>query len=496
MTGANLMNVSAVNGNFAGQSERTARLQEDSVKAAEIFAGLMYQTSNISTPQSNSQTTDQAITKTLDTGSAVKSYERYGYKEKQQIGEAAKTTDVETADAVKDAMESVQEDIVDAVSDAYDVSEEEIQDVLEQMGLNVLDLLNPQNLAGFIVELTGMASGEELLLDENFLNIMETMDALTQGLMQELGVNADEMQQLIGQMQPADDEMELPGDFQDILAEQNSREDGVTETLVTEETVQDQEVVDEAADISENAADVEVVDGRSEKDRLGSETETDVQSAEDDVFSNAMVTKDASLSNGRNSNDQMMSDQNPNPNEIMQNSQIPADVSQTGAVTQSFSSYISADAMQIMDQIVQQMRVTISTDVSSMEMQLNPENLGKVYVHITSEEGTVNAQFHATNEIVKEALESQVATLRENLNQAGVKVDAIEVTVESHEFERNLDQNHQNPEQQVETQNTATQKRRNLTIDALDELSGVMTEEETLVAQIMKDNGNSIDLTA
>jgi flagellar hook-length control protein FliK len=99
-----------------------------------------------------------------------------------------------------------------------------------------------------------------------------------------------------------------------------------------------------------------------------------------------------------------------------------------------------------MEQIVNQMKVTISQDITSMEMQLNPENLGKIYVNISSEEGVVNAQFRATNEIVKEALEAQIATLRENLNQAGVKVDAIEVTIASHEFERNLEQNHHNPE--------------------------------------------------
>jgi flagellar hook-length control protein FliK len=33
-------------------------------------------------------------------------------------------------------------------------------------------------------------------------------------------------------------------------------------------------------------------------------------------------------------------------------------------------------------------------------------------------------------------------------------------------------------------------------MDSLDELSGLMTEEEILAAQIMKDNGNSVDLTA
>ena len=108
----------------------------------------------------------------------------------------------------------------------------------------------------------------------------------------------------------------------------------------------------------------------------------------------------------------------------------------------------------------------------------------------------MNAQFHATNEVVKEALEAQIATLRESLNQAGVKVDSIEVTIASHEFERNLEQNHQNPEEQMNGREQNVQKRRNLNLDSLDELTGMMTEEEALVAQIMKDNGNTVDFTA
>ena len=131
-----------------------------------------------------------------------------------------------------------------------------------------------------------------------------------------------------------------------------------------------------------------------------------------------------------------------------------------------------------------------------MEMQLNPENLGKVYVNVYSREGTIHAQLAASNESVRAALETQVADLRQNLTQAGVKVDAIEVTVASHEFERNLEQNGESEKQQGERQEEKVSHRRNLNSDSLDELSGLMTEEETLAAQIMRDNGNSVDLTA
>ena len=45
-------------------------------------------------------------------------------------------------------------------------------------------------------------------------------------------------------------------------------------------------------------------------------------------------------------------------------------------------------------------------------------------------------------------------------------------------------------------QQSGKQTRRSLNLSELDELSGLMTEEEQLVAQIMRDNGNQVDLTA
>ena len=166
-------------------------------------------------------------------------------------------------------------------------------------------------------------------------------------------------------------------------------------------------------------------------------------------------------------------------------------------ITNSFlNTYFSADTIDIINQIVDSSKIIIDKEVTSMEMQLNPENLGKVYLNVSSKEGNIHAQMTVTNEAVKEALEAQIIVLKENLNQAGVKVDAVEVTVASHEFERNLEQNHSREEQEGDRQERQANQRRNINLSSLDELSGVMSEEESLVAQMMKDNGNSIDYTA
>ena len=98
--------------------------------------------------------------------------------------------------------------------------------------------------------------------------------------------------------------------------------------------------------------------------------------------------------------------------------------------------------------------------------------------------------------IVKEAIETQIIALKENLNQAGVKVDAVEVTVASHEFERNLEQNNTKDEQQAMYQEKNSNRRKNIDSSILDNQVGIMTEEETLVAKMMLENGNTIDYTA
>ena len=88
-----------------------------------------------------------------------------------------------------------------------------------------------------------------------------------------------------------------------------------------------------------------------------------------------------------------------------------------------------------------------------------------------------------------------MADLRENLNQAGIRVEKVEVTIASHEFERNLEQDAKGEQQHAEEQQKALKSRRT-NLNELDELSGLMTEEEALVARMMAEQGNSVDYTA
>ena len=88
--------------------------------------------------------------------------------------------------------------------------------------------------------------------------------------------------------------------------------------------------------------------------------------------------------------------------------------------------------------------------------------------------------------------------LKENLNQQGVKVEAVEVSIGTHEFEENLEKDARQQEEQArqEEERAGQRHRRNIDLNDLDDISGLMTEEEELVARIMRDNGNNVDFKA
>jgi flagellar hook-length control protein FliK len=138
-----------------------------------------------------------------------------------------------------------------------------------------------------------------------------------------------------------------------------------------------------------------------------------------------------------------------------------------------------------------------------MEMVLNPEHLGKLFMEVTANDGQISAKIYTENEAVKNALENQLVVFKENMNQQGMKIDAVEVSVGTHEFERNLEERASDQERrdaenlmQQDKNNQKNGRMRNIDLNNLDNLQGLMSEEEQLVAQIMKDNGNTVNYMA
>lgn len=507
MTSANVFNLNSVKqGQVLNANAAKGRSKAENPDAASMFASLMgsnYST-NFNMPSVNTKINNNVLQQT----SAADNYDRYQYQD-NTIRQAAGDVVTDVINNSTDTLDQFQSDVVRTVAEQLGVSEDSVKDMMESLGLTAFDLLNPENIAQLAMQLTGETSPMDLLMNDQFQGLMQQIDQLGGQLANELELQPAQMDELIAQMDIlqtpetlTDEEMQILND----AAGQQTTADTVS-TDIMPELAQTDEVqpMDKQADVFQKEPKSDEV--RTQQPQA-QETK---QTAEQQTMEQQTMEQQTDAGDGDSqTGDQVKTAQ---PEKITAD-RSSSDVAKTQTAMQmqdtagvqtmahaadvtSETSYISVDTMDLLEQVAEQIRVNVSEGTSSMEMQLNPENLGKVYVNISSKEGMIHAQLAASNEAVRAALETQVADLRQNLNQAGVKVDAIEVTVASHEFEKNLEQNQENEKQQGERQQEQSRgRRRNLNLSSLDGLSGLMTEEETLAAQMMRENGNSMDVTA
>ncbi len=454
----------------------------NAVKTSASNSKLMNTNSSFTDFMGKTSVQTTADTKNNTAQTSGNGYEQYKYTEKN-IQASDKTPDQIKMDDVAQSVDDMKDELISTVAEDLNVSEDDLLTAMENLGLVWTDLLNQQNLADVAVELNISAEPTELLLNSDFQNALMDVNQLVTDAAAELGMDADQFTDIVAQMtqvEPEDAAMfgniidNALGNVQQKPEEDNAvnfvsdaESDAVSEAEPDQTSEPVKLTVDDTAgynqqetETSEEFSNSDSNDDRTGRESLGAERNTGEVLVAQDSGINVLADLDVDTVN-------------PEP-----------------------EAYVSTDTAELINQVVDNIKLNVSQETTSIEMQLNPENLGKVYVHLSSKEGTVNAQFTATNEVVREALEAQVAALKENLNQAGVKVDAVEVTVSSHEFERNLEQDQSREEQEGEYQEAAAkQRRRNINMSSLDELEGLMTEEESLVAQMMRDNGNSVDMT-
>lgn len=419
-----------------------------------------------------------------------------GSYSKRDIAPAETKTAAQKVEDAPDTVAETKEVLVDTVADKLKLDENELTDAMAALGMTAFDLLDPQKLAQLFMQVSGETSQAELLVDPQFVDLMQAVSDIGNDLMGQLGVTADEMDEVIAQM----DLLEQPAAVE-ILKEQNT-------VSLTEE------MPDMSVATGQTAGQRDTLTGEipQEQDNAGQDVEpvTKEELSSNPVFRSGQedssgdeTSKDPGAQAGNDAGAQVHRNvTRPVQTELTGSSQnvtvftetLEAQLSMETPVSES--TFSSLNPLDLIEQIAQNVKVSLSQESSSMEMQLNPENLGKIYLQVSAREGSVHATIAAQNEAVKAALESQVAELKESLNQSGVKVDAVEVTVASHEFEKNLEQNEQRQKEEGERQQEQVSRRRNLNLTMPQELEGELSQEEALAAQIMKDNGNSVDLTA
>ena len=410
--------------------------------------------------------------------SVTDNYERYQNNAASIKNNPSDKTDIQTGNT-DEKLAAFEEDVRQVLKEKLGVTDEEITDAMQKLGLTVADLIQPNQLTQLTAELTGSENIGELLCNDSFMEIVNEIGGLSQDLLDDLGMTSQMFTETVAAAS------------QVVTTPESAGIEQLPEMQVTENVKADKTAANDTSDQMNSVLKEEnTVQTASDAD------EVEIQKQEDNILLQKEVAEetDTKADDGQTGNRNESGNTSNQTAFVSQERTVDPAAAKTPETVPEFSRQL--DTLDLIRQVTEFTKVTVREAQTTMEMQLNPEHLGKLYIEVTTKEGNVSAHIMTQNELVKEALESQMAELKQSMNQAGVKVDAVEVTVGSHEFEKNLEQNAKQDERQAEEQEKASPKTRRINLDELDELSGVMSEEEALVAQIMADHGNSVDYTA
>lgn len=493
MTSANVSKVTAGMTVQTSASKKSGKDEQEAVDFMSMLGNFAVNHSQQNNPVTF-QVSDSTSNKTVE-------YEKLSTKD-DRIPKVTGKTDDADMQKVDQAVEEFAKEVQQEVKELLGVDDAQLEAAMKELGLTYQDLMDPVNLANLVMNLTGEEDQLGLLMNADFQELMQNVEVLSKNLLQELGMTPQEAAEVFAQLEQnaAQITEEVPQQMQEVtdtqadvlkvqqtddvqIMEQKSQVTGLTETnaAATESVESDGNVQNVEEPVSQEV--------RVENDQTASQQEGQQEEAPE----NSMTTEDdASLLQQNDTTEKSIFTEHT----FQQTVQTIRTDNITAAPTTAVPQNVVFNTLDVIRQVSEFTRVMYQGDTTSMEMQLNPENLGKIYVQVTAKEGVVTAHLAVQNEIVKEALENQTIQLRENMNQQGIKVEAVEVTIASHEFERNLEQNQQGSAQDEQREQASKSPRRNISMNQLDELSGLMSEEEMLVAKIMRDNGNSVDFTA
>ncbi|MBT9169268.1 MAG: hypothetical protein DDT19_02624 [Syntrophomonadaceae bacterium] len=83
----------------------------------------------------------------------------------------------------------------------------------------------------------------------------------------------------------------------------------------------------------------------------------------------------------------------------------------------------------VIDEIVRFAQLIRKDGYEEIRLKLKPEHLGFLKMRIIQEQGQISCHFSAQSQAVREILETNLHTLRQHLQNIGVKVDAFSITL-------------------------------------------------------------------
>ena len=392
-------------------------------------------------------------------------------KETEQIEESTDTEETkaleENTETVEEELEQKAEELVEEIARELGVTVEDVEKVLEELGISMAGLFDKENLTQVIVVLSGAEDVTQIVMDEELFaqvnNLLGKMEEMLSEVSENCDVTVEELMEYV-KTEEFNSEFKMENSEVEVLEAENvENETELKETIkveveTTEETSETK--TDNTVKVTEFETS-ESTSGHTERDMSHSQAETNHQFLTNVASDNNLQNVALNVENGLNQ-------------------------------------YFTYEAREIMQQILDYIKVSVKPDMTSLQMQLNPEELGTLQIEVSNKNGMLTAQFTTQDENVKAIIEGQLIQLKENLNEQGLKVQAVEVTVASQQFDRNLDKNGNEGTTQQENPNAPKKQIRRINLNELDmeeDLEGA-DDAIRIAADMMARNGNTIDFMA
>ncbi len=473
MTGAYVKDFSSIM-TFVGSS---ASNQMTKTQPDMNFSDMMDKASQVK-PESNIESTP-----------SKKDVKPADFEKKDRISESkvpskeVKTENKELTEenAYDEEIEKAAQEAIKEVAEELDVTEEDVVKALEEMGLNPMAILDTENLNGLIITLSE-EDPIELVTNENLFNTVQDLTTAIDAIVGDLADDMDiEFSKVVEMIENAETQSSVTEEMQ-MSVEANSEPD-IVKGIVTEEPKAEDETLVKSSFKSNDSEITVETDSKGNLVKVQNVTENKVDDKQSDSKDNESEDAESDLSK----------DHSFKAMEALSNN-VSKDTNSISDVPNVQETFLSNETREIMDQIMDHIKVNAKPDMDELQMQLHPESLGTVKVNLTNKAGEITAEFKVQNETVKAAVEAQLNELRETLRESGTKVTEVSVSVDTQGFDSNLWKGREDrPDEGTNKQ----RRMRRIDLNSLDALfEDEASEEEILAAKVMEINGNTVDYQA
>lgn len=425
--------------------------------------------------------------------------------------------------------------LLQTVMNQFGLAKEELAQKLEGFGMKVEDLFTPEGVKTFFLNMENAEPCDLLVNEElnsqlnNFVNEMnqemELIDLPLQTV-EEFIKNYDQNGILINDKDKTfvlDAEKEVPDNEETLNGVLDNSDNVIIQTTVTNEPevivsdhrqMPDRDVQIKNQDVQVSNPDVQVqnqYEQMSNKDEHVQNQDEQMQNQDgktpnqDKHASGQIVNDDKQDGNMlKQSRQELSSNEDATPkdntlpeirkpntgsnknffeNSILQS--INEAFNKVNEVTPTEETQISG--RQIIEQIVEQVKVEMNQNTSSLELQLYPEHLGKIQIQIVSKDGVMTARIAAETETARQAIENGLSNLKDAMEQQDLKVDAIEVMVSTTGFGKS------DEEQNMEQQQKSSKSGRHINLSDIEDEDNL---EDTAEMEKMRAVGSSVSYTA